>query len=410
MKSMAIDLCGVHPGYASGVNRFSLDLTESLLRQLGDAEPPVRVIVLVSNRSAPLVRNHLSKFKNVKLTHLSIGKRFWVMNRLVALVAWTIRYPWLRIWFDRLFRASLLNEVSRLADIVYCPTTLLNFYGLTIPSVVSIHDIQHEFMPEFFSLRERIGRWAIYRATCRIADGIQVSSDFIGRSICEAFGDISASKLHMIPEGVSQRWFMPFEHASAPPVMEDVSGTYLFYPAQLWKHKNHLLLADALRIVRDMRGSEVTCVLTGADKGVLALLAKRLESYGLKRCLHLGLVPEAQLRWLYEHCACVLALGIYESSCLPIKEAAALGLPVIAADIEPNVELGSIIDIEIFERDSAARLATSICRVLDNLEAFKCRALRNSVAARQYDWDVVAMDYVRVLSELVLACASLRSK
>jgi glycosyltransferase involved in cell wall biosynthesis len=295
-----------------------------------------------------------------------------------------------------MFFQSINRMIEREVDILYSPTTVLNFYSLNIPSVVSVHDIQHEHMPEYFDLLTRIRRWAPYRATCARADAIQVSSNFIRRSIVNKYRFVHEDRIVLIPEGVSLERFDPDGIATRPTLVAQDLIPFLFYPAQLWPHKNHLLLIEALALARDRLGREVPCVLSGADKGMLGHITNRIEKLGLRKCLYVGLVPQEELLWLYKHCACVLALGIYESSCLPIKEAAVVRKPIIAADIEPNVELNESMSFLLFERNSPDSLAHRIVQIATNVYPSSDEIERNSAVVRSYSWNKLGEQYLQL--------------
>ena len=81
---------------------------------------------------------------------------------------------------------------------------------------------------------------------------------------CEAFYAGSADKTHVIPFAVE-----PGDEAYAVSENEvraryDISGPYFYLPNQFWRHKNHAIVIDALRILQD-QGLRVTVVASGAS-------------------------------------------------------------------------------------------------------------------------------------------------
>lgn len=398
---VGIDLCALNPTYFGGVTSFSLDIVDALRERARNYPRELELVVFSSLHNAEYVRKTFPDQQNSKNVTLPVGNVFLWTNRIIAVASWLVRDFRLAHLFDGILRRRVRRIIQREVDILYTPTTLLNFTHLKIPIVVSIHDIQHEYLPHFFAVHKRVYRWARYRSTCHYATVIQVSSEFILRSIIEAFDFIPSTKIEIVPEGVSLRRFNLSNRATSPFLDGRSISDFVFYPAQLWPHKNHLLLVDALACVRDEIGREVTCVLTGADMGMLPAIRASLSDHGLTQCIYLGLVPQEQLIWLYLNCSCVLALGVYESSCLPIKEATALGKPVIAADIEPNVELGEEIELNIFVRDSVADLARRIIEV----DAYRSHpaamlAANREVIRNAYSWDKIAAVYIELFERL----------
>lgn len=118
------------------------------------------------------------------------------------------------------------------------------------------------------------------------------------------------------------------ESGSRPKNLPD--GDFVFYPAQFWSHKNHLLLIKTAARLKEM-SAPISVALVGSDKGNRAHVEAEAKRLGVE--VHfLGFVSRPELVYLYKN---ALALA-YASLCgpenLPPLEAMALGCPVIAAD------------------------------------------------------------------------------
>ena len=173
----------------------------------------------------------------------------------------------LRHWYDRIFRAELMRRIDESIEVILAPMTLLQFYGLHKPSLLSIHDIQQEYHPEFFSWKQRVRRWAPYRLSAFQACKVQASSHYIKDCLLEKFSFLEAGKICVIEEGVDFDTFSNAGDEKPEGLTELGAEEFIFYPAQLWPHKNHLLLVDALARYREKTGSEIACVLSGSDYG-----------------------------------------------------------------------------------------------------------------------------------------------
>ena len=332
---IGIDLCGLKPKLPGGVHSFSLGLTKGLLRNLEPADSIV-IITSLNNELAikALLANQPLTFKSV-----SLGRWDKYVNWAVWVLAWVLRNFKIRSMWDRYFRSRAMREIDACADVIVVPTATLNFYELKTPSILCVHDIQQEYHPELFNLARRIVRWGSYRASCWRADSIQASSEYIKNCLIEKFKFIHPNKIFIAHEGVDLTEFSVAIQGERPEELGSLDpGTFVFYPAQLWPHKNHVLLIDALASFRDHAGVELPCVLTGYDYGIWKTLRKRIEVHGLKRVYYLGRVNHSQILWLYGNCRAVLALGFHESSSLPVREGAVFGKPLICANIPPNVE------------------------------------------------------------------------
>ncbi|MFZ8477744.1 hypothetical protein ACO1MN_15895, partial [Staphylococcus aureus] len=80
--------------------------------------------------------------------------------------------------------------------------TTLPFPAARVPGILCIHDIQQEFHPEYFSLRESAARWGSYRLSCWAAFAVQASSQFVKDCLLEKFRFLAADKIFVAPEGV----------------------------------------------------------------------------------------------------------------------------------------------------------------------------------------------------------------
>src|SRR5262249_27835395 len=124
---------------------------------------------------------------------------------------------------------------------------------------------------------------------------------------------------------------------------------FLFYPAQLWPHKNHITVLRALNGLKANHGLEIPLVLTGATFSAADQIFGYVKANGMDYVHYLGKVPFTDLASLYRSARFVITSVLYESSSLCILEAAAAGTPVIASRTPPNVEMSRVLDLNLFE-------------------------------------------------------------
>jgi glycosyltransferase involved in cell wall biosynthesis len=302
-----------------------------------------------------------------------------------------------------------MAKIEQAVDVVIAPTAKLNFFGLKTPSILCVHDIQHEYHPELFTFAMRIARWGAYRASCWKAAAVQASSEYIRKCLLEKFPFIEPRKIFLAHEGVNVDDFLLALPPQKPRAIGDLSAdTFAFYPAQLWPHKNHLLLIDALAIFLARNGSELPCVLTGHDYGLWQHIQRRVQECGLKHVHYLGRVAFPEMLWLYRNCRGVLALGIHESSSLPVREGAVFGKALICANIPPNVETQEFLRVRLFEKDKAEDLADALSELADRTSALSRESSENANLAKALDWASIAKTYLTAARSLVAATDSRR--
>src|SRR5260370_33684658 len=108
--------------------------------------------------------------------------------------------------------------------------------------------IPHLHSREFFSWPRLRSRKITSGLSAACAGYFQASSEFIKRDMLAHFPDISPEQITVIPEGVNLNEFSAPAEASALRQYE-LAQRFLFLPAHLWPHKNHLtLLRPLLRL------------------------------------------------------------------------------------------------------------------------------------------------------------------
>jgi len=109
---------------------------------------------------------------------------------------------------------------------------------------------------------------------------------------------------------------------------------YLFYPARLWPHKNHVVILSALKLLRDKWNIKMRCVFSGANEGNLDYVLRYAERLGVRNQVeYVGLVDEGELASLYKGAIALVYASAVGPDNLPPLEAMSLGCPVITANV-----------------------------------------------------------------------------
>ena len=201
-------------------------------------------------------------------------------------------------------------------------------------------------------------------------------SQFSKDGICSAFG-VPPDKVIVTPlsPGVVD------VEADGPAGLPPLPDRYVFYPANLYPHKNHTLLLDALRLLRD-RGVDCHGVLTGQPVQPGVDIRHETAARGLDdRVTWLGHVSPAALRRLYESAAALAFPSQFEGFGLPLVEAMACGCPVVATPAGSVPEV--VGDAALLVPATAAALADGLQRVIVGFGIAKgsYRARPDAVAA-----------------------------
>jgi glycosyltransferase involved in cell wall biosynthesis len=209
------------------------------------------------------------------------------------------------LWDRRLRRALAREQVQAF----HFPLTVM-LPRVGVPAATTIHDLQHEAFPQFFSRPQLTYRRHLYGRSVRASRLVVAVSEHVGDDLAERLG-YPRDRVRVIYHGVDHDRFRPNGRAREP---------FLLYPANWWPHKNHELLLEAFAPVRAER-PDLRLVLTGA--GHPGGLPDGVSS--------LGRVSDDRLADLYQSAAALVFPSLYEGFGLPPLEAMACGCPVAAS-------------------------------------------------------------------------------
>lgn len=249
-------------------------------------------------------------------------------------------------WFTAHLDRSLEPRLRELGvDWVFQLSQSPFVFSTQRPFVMPIHDLQHRLQPEFpevGSAAEIAFREYLYRNACRFATLILVDSEQGKADVLRFYGDvIGEDRIRILP-------FHPPIRAAALPddaELRRVAAAYrlpprfFFYPAQFWRHKNHHLIVQALRLIRDRSGEAIPVVLCGAYTDAVRAatfieVMALAEELGVRDQIHyLGWVPDRDVPALYRLSAGLVMPTFFGPTNIPALEAWHYGRPVITSDI-----------------------------------------------------------------------------
>jgi glycosyltransferase involved in cell wall biosynthesis len=226
--------------------------------------------------------------------------------------------------------AALVRRLG--LDVWFTPHTLPAPAVLPCATVGAILDVQHEDLPELYAPRERARRALVYETIARTCTRVVTLSAFSQARIAARY-QLDPARIDVVPLGPPAWTRLPRVESLAP------RPPYLLYPATTWRHKNHVTLIEALARVR-VRGIALDLVLTGLEGEAHGELLAAIRAQGLGgHVAWLGHVDEDRLRSLYDGALAVVVPSRYEGFGLPVVEAWARGVPVVASDAASLAEL-----------------------------------------------------------------------
>jgi glycosyltransferase involved in cell wall biosynthesis len=242
-------------------------------------------------------------------------------------------------WRGRRLTASRPDPRKADAILASCGASVVHFayparFGTSVPFLYEPWDLQHRHHPEFFEPAEWRARDQLYREGCEQAALVVTATRWTKRDIVEQYG-IAPSKIAVIPRGPAKTRIVPsadeVEHVRRS---FGLPGRFAFYPAMTFPHKNHLRLFEALAILRDRHDIRLPLVCTGrAYEPHWPTIQAGVARYRLDgQVLLLGVVPDQALAAIFKAASFLVFPSLFEGLGLPVLEALAYNVPVLASD------------------------------------------------------------------------------
>ncbi|MBQ9361060.1 MAG: glycosyltransferase family 4 protein [Lachnospiraceae bacterium] len=201
---------------------------------------------------------------------------------------------------------------------------------LCSPTVVPIHDLMHRYetgFPEVGDERERRARDYLFHSITEKAFGILVDSQIGLEHVTECYGKYHEKKIHVLPFAIP-RYLNEIEQDIEIPF-----NKYIFYPAQFWKHKNHVNLLKSISELRKQK-IIVNCVFVGSKMNGYDDAVALVDELNLNnQIIFLGYVSNSQMGYLYKNACALVMPTFFGPTNIPPIEAMSLGCPVAVSGI-----------------------------------------------------------------------------
>jgi len=218
-------------------------------------------------------------------------------------------------------------------DIIHCPYQYIP-HTLKAKLITTLHDVQELHFPDFFTLRTRAARAVIYRDYLFRADKVIVSYNHVKTDLINYF-QISENKIDILLIKMNDLWINHFTEDKVINIKNITGGDdFLLYPANTWKHKNHLNLVKAIALLRNEFNLSVKIICTGNKTEHFKKINNLIKELNLeKQIIFTGIVSEQILYSLYKSCKAVIVPSLYEAGSFPLYESILLNIPVICSNI-----------------------------------------------------------------------------
>jgi glycosyltransferase involved in cell wall biosynthesis len=347
MMRIALNFLGYRPG-CGGVETYVMNLLSSLQHVDRDNEYLVLCDEIAVQDLMPVKENF-----RLRVFRYQQSSMRWVLRGLIQRTT----------GIDILERELYPLQVN----VMHHPLTVLNPPGLPYPAVLTFHDMQEEFFPQFFSHVELRKRKVSYLPSVREARAVITVSAHAKTCLVERYG-IAPGKIHVVHSGCGSQ----FSRIEDSKMLGNLTLKYkllrpfMIYPAATWPHKNHQRLLAALRILIDRGRFDGELLLTGASMTIHDDVLGEIDRLGLTGAVRwLGYVPREDIPCLYNLARLMVFPSLFEGFGLPVVEAMACGCPVVCSNATSLPEIAGEAAL-FFDPSSIEDMAEAISRVWEN--------------------------------------------
>ena len=344
----------------------TFQLTENVmcaLKDYAETRGTSRVHLFFSARQVEELDEIKSRFPNFLINRISKPTRVYsaVLRRVFSAVPPLV--SGLRYLYP-------LNWIARQQHI-----DLMIFPGITFDAsfyrgrqITLFTDIAHVFYPQFPELAadgELRRRNTLFKYGVRYADQIVVESEQLRNDTVKYYG-ADPTKIAILHQTVSQTLVALETLAEDVETVEfkrTLPKRYLFYPAQLWAHKNHKNLLYAFKILT-AKHPDLHLILVGSRKPGDQQIFDLIDKLGINENVRwMGYVPDKFIPVLYRNACALVKPGYIGPTNIPTLEAFYYGCPAVITDL-PGVQEQTADAAMLFDPDSPQDIADKINLVL----------------------------------------------
>jgi glycosyltransferase involved in cell wall biosynthesis len=239
-------------------------------------------------------------------------------------------------------------------------------------TVLTVHDLSFERDPELMPTKDRLVFKTIVPRSARRADRVIAVSERTRDDLIELYR-IPKEKIRVIPHGV--------DPAFVPGV--GTGERYLLFVGAVQRRKDPWAALEAAQDV------QLPLVIAGPEREPALAAELRRRGADLR-----GYVEKPELAELYRGAVCLVVPSRYEGFGLPVLEAMASGIPVVAARDPALMEVAADAAVYADQGDLAGAILRAVERRADLRTAGLARAA-------QFSWAETARRTVEVYRELL---------
>jgi len=225
-----------------------------------------------------------------------------------------------------------------------------------------IPDFQHLYLPHMFEATEVKRRDNHFLDLAKYSDAIVLSSYDALKDFNQFAPQYShkANVLQFVSQPDKRYFKLNSEDEKNLRDKYNILTKFFYIPNQFWKHKNHMIVFEAVRLLKD-QGIHITIVCTGylhdyRNKEYIKILMDFISEYHLNEHIKiLGLVDYSDVFTLIKFSQAVINPSLFEGWSSTVEECKSVEKIMILSDL--NVHKEQYPNALFFERNNASALA-----------------------------------------------------
>lgn len=267
-----------------------------------------------------------------------------------------------------------------------------------------IHDISFNFYPELIKFADLFFLKLLIPRSLKHADKIIAVSQFTRDEIIQAY-KINPAKVDFIYNAVSDDFInenVSPDHLEAVRKKYNLPEKFILYLGTMQPRKNLTALIKAYALLPEDIKNKLKLVLAGGkghnfDKKII----EDIKKFNVGNYVYFpGFIAETDKSAIFKLADLFVFPSLYEGFGIPILEAMAMGVPVIASDIRPHREIAESAAL-FFDPRNSSDLVEKIQKI------YASETLRNQLIqqgqeqVREFSWLKSAEKMVSILSSLL---------
>lgn len=338
-----------------------------------------------------------------------------------------LKWPWPFFWTLGRFSLEML---FRTPDILFVPAHAIPFFSPK-KTITTIHDIafvedgklyrQEKIKLSYFFRKLvclivkifTLGKhkatsldyldWSTKRALKKAKTIISVSN-FTKQEILRHYGKRYENKIKVVHNGYNNELYKEVkdeEKTKQILAKYGLEAPYFLYVGRLEKKKNTPLLLEALAIARENRPDlNLKLALVGSASYGFDEVKYVIEQFNLSRHIYMsGWIAEEDMPYIFSATTAFIFPTKYEGFGIPILQAMACQVPVIASDLEVLREVAQDAAL-FFDLNSPTQLADCLVDIRENTELRKKLVSRGRERVKDYSWQKTAQETHTLLKKL----------